>query len=95
VSTCNGVRTCDEEWTWPCAKPLDIARKRREWLGFCATEGMGLDGFKSRPRHLRSEVKTVTSVKLGTFALRSRAALILVRLKPLETSADDPKQTLA
>jgi hypothetical protein len=27
AGTCNGVRTCDEEWTWPCAKPLDIARK--------------------------------------------------------------------
>jgi hypothetical protein len=51
VATCNGVRTCDEEWTWPCAKPLDIARKRREWLGFCATERMGLIGFESRPRH--------------------------------------------
>jgi hypothetical protein len=47
VATCNGVRTCDDEWTWPCAKPLDIARKRREWLEFCATEGMGLDGFES------------------------------------------------
>jgi len=40
-------------------------------------------------------LRGVSSVKLGTFALCSRAALILLRLKPLETSAYDPKQTLA
>ena len=70
VATCNGVRTCDEEWTWPCAKPLDIARKRREWLGFCATEGMGLDGFESRPRHhTRSRVWVVIAAACVTHRL--------------------------